>query len=161
MSSLKMTIPIKPQPKASVVLGKKNWYNPNQRLEGLFREFVVANLPHDFRILEGPLLVIVHFRLPTPKRLKKDPLYRAHGYPHTRRPDGDNLEKFMNDILKGIVFKDDCQIAWLLRSKTYTGEDEGSTTFFVKEIEDTAPPDYPQLLLAMEANINIEKPLLN
>jgi len=74
--------------------------------------------------------------------------------PHITRPDGDNLEKFLNDCLSGIVFEDDCQIAWMVRSKSITDDFEGSTTVFVKQLPNEYPK-YDELLEDIRKNITI------
>lgn len=73
-----------------------------------------------------------------------------------KKPDGDNLEKYLNDSLSGIVWRDDAQITWILRSKTVTAEKEGYTIFYAQEI-DQAQPDYDELLLAIREHIYINK----
>lgn len=90
----------------------------------------------DNEVLYGPLLAVVHFRIPYPLSAKNYVRVRKHLTPHAKKPDADNLEKFLNDSLSGVLWKDDAQIAWLLRSKTVTKEKEGSTTIFVTEISD-------------------------
>lgn len=71
------------------------------------------------------------------------------------RPDGDNLEKFLNDACNGLLWGDDSQICWLLRSKSITADKEGMTTIFVKEIPN-AKPDYAELLKDIAEHITIE-----
>jgi hypothetical protein len=58
------------------------------------------------------------------------------------RPDGDNLEKWLNDCMTGHVFKDDSQITWMLRSKSYTNAPEGETLVYLYELENEKPIDY-------------------
>lgn len=53
-----------------------------------------------------------------------------------KKPDADNLEKFLNDSLKGLIWKDDAQISWLLRSKTYVDDPVGSVYLKVIELPD-------------------------
>lgn len=60
------------------------------------------------------------------------------GSNHCKRPDGDNLEKYVNDCLTGIVWKDDAQISWILRSKTYVDHPTGFIDIYVKEIGEMA-----------------------
>ena len=66
------------------------------------------------------------------------------------------MEKFLNDALTGVVWSDDSQITWILRSKTVTAEKEGYTIFYAQEIDD-AQPDYEELLLAIREHIYIHK----
>lgn len=76
--------------------------------------------------------------------------------PHTKKPDGDNLEKFLNDALNGVVWQDDSHIAWLVRSKTITQEKEGETIVFAKEI-DSNTLDYADIVEEIIAQIKIEE----
>lgn len=76
--------------------------------------------------------------------------------PHIKRPDGDNLEKFLNDALTGVVWEDDARIAWILRSKTTTNEKKGYTIFYAQEISDSQP-DYEGILQAIREHIYIYK----
>lgn len=57
---------------------------------------------------DGPLGVTYEFIMPRPKQWG-----RTRNDPMTQRPDGDKLERAVNDGLTGIAFKDDSQIvAW-------------------------------------------------
>lgn len=60
-----------------------------------------------------------------------------HMTPHPIRPDADNLLKFVNDALNGVVWRDDSQIAWVMYTKTYVQDKVGSTTLFAKELGDS------------------------
>lgn len=75
-------------------------------------------------------------------------------YPHVKRPDGDNLEKYLNDSLNGVVWTDDSRIAWLLRSKTLTCAKEGATVLCVCEMKQ-AETDYGMILQCIEENLRI------
>ena len=74
--------------------------------------------------------------------------------PHTCRPDGDNLDKFVFDSLNGVLWKDDSLVTVLLRTKTWTADKIGSITIYVKDLPD-APFNYDQLLDDIEENIVI------
>lgn len=54
------------------------------------------------------------------------------------------------------MWKDDCQLCWLLRSKTYTKAMEGSTTLYVAEIG-TGPTNYDEILRHIIENIKLEE----
>jgi Holliday junction resolvase RusA-like endonuclease len=158
MSSLKITIPWTPRPKGSVQLNgvAQRWYNPSQKGMLKTREHARNCLPSkDLPYLKGPLLVIVHFVLPAhksqPKRWRKE----QHNKPHISRPDGDNLEKYLNDALSSIFWHDDCTIAWILRSKSQTSELEGKTIIYAVEIPHEKP-DYEFLLSEIKKHINLE-----
>jgi len=59
--------------------------------------------------LEGPLVLSLRFCLPRPgnKVWKTRPMPRE---PHIVKPDLDNLIKAVKDALKGLTWRDDCQV---------------------------------------------------
>lgn len=105
--------------------------------------------------LNGPLLVIAHYRIPAPLGLPQRKRLLQHNFPHTKKPDGDNLEKFLNDALNGVVWNDDARIAWLLRSKSITSEKVGETILVVKELSD-GKPDYETILDTIKEHIRFD-----
>ncbi len=156
MSSYKVKIPYTPKPKVTVKLGGSSWYNPSARGMLKTREYVKSQLPQDMKLLKGPVLVICHFKIPAPLSLPERKRVLQNYLPHTKRPDGDNLEKFLNDSLNGILWEDDCKISWELRSKSITSDREGSTIVFVRELPE-GKPDYLQLLNDIKENISLEQ----
>lgn len=157
MSSCKVVIPITPKPKASVRMARGRSYNPSakgmkQVASYVQRKFLGRPMP----LLKGALLVIVHFVLPAPLSLPQRKREAQNSLPHLKKPDGDNLEKFLNDALTGCVWDDDSRVAWMLRSKTLTSEKEGYVVFYAKEISNTET-DYTEILHAIQDNICIYK----
>ena len=139
-------IPWEPRPKASIRLGVQHYYNPSSLGMKKTGDYVRQQmLEKDIPILNGPLFVIAHFRIAVPLSLTCPKRLAQHTLPHTKRPDGDNLEKFLNDSLNGILWKDDAKIAWLLRSKTLTYDKVGSTQLYIKQMLNEKP-DYTELL---------------
>jgi len=65
------------------------------------------------KVLEGPLYLFLHFKLPRPKSLPKKVQH------HTKKPDLDNLVKGVKDGLKGICYHDDSQVIRLAATKEY------------------------------------------
>ncbi len=159
MSAYKITIPITPRAKASVRLGRKGTYNPSARGMSQLKAYVLQNYP-TMKILKGPLLVIAHFAFPAPLTFSKPKRLALNLTPHTKRPDGDNLEKFVNDALTGVCWVDDCQIAWMVRTKSITINKTGHTTIFVTELQNPQP-DYDEILTAIKENITLEVPNAN
>lgn len=104
--------------------------------------------------MSGPMLVIVHYRIPVPLSLPNRLRVLQHKFPHTKRPDGDNLEKFLNDALTGVIWSDDAQIAWLVRSKSLTDEKHGETIIYVRQLEEEVP-NYELILSDIKENIKI------
>jgi Holliday junction resolvase RusA-like endonuclease len=155
MSSLKIRIPFTPKPKASVQKGKSGWYNPSYKSMNITKRYVKKALEGtEFELLKGPLLVIVHFRIPAPISQPSHSREPRHLLPHLIRPDGDNLEKFLNDSLNGVVWADDSRIVWLLRSKTITKAKVGETIIHVKQL-DNALPHYDAILSEIREHICI------
>jgi Holliday junction resolvase RusA-like endonuclease len=153
MVDFSITIPWTPKAKASVRLGVRGAYNPSKVGMLRLRNYVVKNM-YLKRPLTGPLFVLTHFVFPAPA--SKKPVHRKayHQMPHAQKPDADNLEKFLNDALNGIVWNDDCQIVWLVRSKTKSQAKEGHTYLYVAELAN-APPDYDRIMTMIAQNINL------
>ena len=129
-------IPFTPHAKQSVRLSSGNWYNPSARGMLEVREYVCKDLAlSEIPLFDGPLLVVMHFRIPIPKFTRGAPRRAMADLPHFRKPDIDNLEKFMNDALKGVIWRDDSQISWSLRSKTNVDHHQGSTLIYVCPLE--------------------------
>lgn len=131
-------------------------YNPSAKGMMRSKEYVRSFLGgQKLPLMTGPLLVITHYRMPaalsSPERIRR----LQHIVPHTKRPDGDNLEKFLNDALKGVLWDDDARISWLLRSKSLTKAREGETVLFVRELDD-GKPNYPLILSDLLEHIRIE-----
>ncbi len=72
--------------------------------------------------LEGPIQVRAFFYLPIPASTPKK--QKAHmelvDPPHTKKPDLDNLAKFLKDCCNEVVWKDDSQVCRLYASKAYS-----------------------------------------
>ncbi len=156
MSTLRIVIPITPKPKGSVRLSKGRAYNPSAKGMTIITNYIKAYLDKNpMPLMRGPLLVVMHLVLPALKYVGTEKRRQQNYRPCTRRPDGDNLEKFLNDSLNGVVWQDDAQICWMIRSKSITAAKTGYTILYVTEIEDTMP-DYKAILKTIEENINIE-----
>lgn len=107
-------------------------------------------------LLSGPLLVVAHHLLPAPKSLSQVKRNLQDFLPHINKPDSDNLEKFLNDALNGLVWDDDSRIVWMLRSKHITAEKKGRTLLYVKELG-TGQPNFSEILETINANLDITK----
>lgn len=140
MSSYKLIIPFTPQAKASVRVSKNCHYNPSARGMLKTRCFVEKVMQENkWQMLKGPLLVIAHFRIPAPLTLSERKRQQQNCRPHMKRPDGDNLEKFLNDALNGVLWEDDSRICWMVRTKSLTQSKEGSTVLFATELPQDTP----------------------
>jgi Holliday junction resolvase RusA-like endonuclease len=121
------------------------------------REFVKSFLKDKtFPLLSGPLFVIVHYRIPAPSTITYKKRLLQNKLPHIKKPDGDNLEKFLNDALNGIVWTDDSNIAWILRSKSITASKTGSTTIFIRQLP-SHEQDYQTIINDIQDHIDVEE----
>lgn len=79
---------------------------------------------------EGPVIADMRFTMPIPKSLRKRDvaLVDAGKYYHTKKPDLDNLVKFVKDCLNGVAWKDDSQVVKLTAVKVYGREPETRIT---------------------------------
>lgn len=90
-------------------------YDPTKQLKSIIG--LVALSQHKVRRLLGPLEMNFNFYMPIPKRNTKI----QEGYPHTLRPDFDNLIKLYTDALS-FLYKDDAQICKGIYSKVYSSQ---------------------------------------
>lgn len=157
MNTFTVDIPLTPKPKASYRLSA--WggkYNPSAKGMKQVRDYVEKEMQKiNQPRMKGPLLVIVHFRLPPPSTYTHAERNKIKTRLHHKRPDGDNLEKFLNDALNGLLWVDDALIAIMLRTKSYGWGREGSTTLFVRELN-SDEFDYLQIMKDIETHLNIE-----
>lgn len=156
MSSYKVTIPCTPVPKESVRLGKYGPYNPSAKAMLVTRQIIRSTLPPgELPLLSGPLLVIAHYVLPMPStRPARKTL--SPTAPHWKKPDIDNLDKFLGDALNGIIWADDSRITWHLVSKSWTPEKVGKTIIYCEEIS-PIQQDYAKLLSSITEHIRIDQ----
>lgn len=154
MSSLKLVIPFTPKPKKSVGLNsaQRIWYNPQSKEAKKVVAYLKKVFPGPF--LRGPLLVVAHHLLPLPVHVRCRMRRESHLRPHIARPDGDNLEKHLNDCFNGIVWEDDSQIVWMLRSKSWSKYKTGATLIYITELDEEAP-DYAVILEHISQNLEI------
>jgi len=99
------------------------------------REIAIEQM-QDKDPFEGPLLVIAHFKIPAALSLPNWKRVRMHTKQHMKKPDADNLEKFLNDSFNSVVWKDDAQVSWLIRNKSITHDKIGSTDVHIISIPD-------------------------
>lgn len=97
-------------------------YSDQETEEGRF--FLQALQQVRGKPLEGPISVVMRFYMPIPKSAsKKKKLLMGQGQIlHVKRPDLDNLEKFVSDCLSGVAWVDDSQIFHSDTKKMYSHE---------------------------------------
>ncbi len=88
-----------------------------QKKEKLCFGMYLASQHNDEPLFQVPSIdIIFYFKEPIKKKPENYPL-------HTRKPDGDNCQKFIYDVLKGIAYDDDCQIPMGSFQKRWGEED--------------------------------------
>lgn len=94
-------------------------YNDQQTEEGRFL-FEVQKQWNRMPLL-GAIKIDLRFFMPIPASTskKQTALMEGGAVPHTKKPDIDNLIKFVLDCLNGVVFNDDSQIVKISGSKVY------------------------------------------
>ena len=72
--------------------------------------------------IDGPVAVTFKFNMPIPKsypdKLRKGMVEQWH----IKKPDLDNLEKFLLDAMNETAYHDDCQVCMVLKEKVYSLE---------------------------------------
>ena len=95
-------------------------WDPDAKLKEGYKWQVKSQYRED--PLKCPVIMDVIFYMPIPKSesgIKKRQMANGIIY-HMKRPDIDNLQKFLFDTLSGIIFEDDSQIVELRAKKTYS-----------------------------------------
>lgn len=120
--SFRITVPGQPQGKGRARFGNGRAFTPAKTVayEGLIAlagQHAMQNAQRP--LIEGPvyLTVTAYFAFPKSMSAKKKAEKLIHW--HTSRPDGDNCLKAVCDGLNGIVWKDDCQVAFAKIAKEY------------------------------------------
>ncbi len=107
-------------------------YNPRYNEK---KTITTQLLSHRFEKLTEPLKATLVFSLPIPKSTSKKnrEAMLAHKIVPTKKPDIDNLVKFILDCANGVLFEDDKQIVELVASKRYS--DAPSTILHIENIQ--------------------------
>ena len=95
-------------------------YNPQESEEGMWLVKAMAAMPKEPII--GPIALTCVFFFPIPQSWSKKKQKAAADWSlrHTKKPDLDNLVKFVKDCLNGVAWLDDAQVFRLLTEKHYT-----------------------------------------
>lgn len=93
-------------------------------------------LPRDFKVLEKGTPVIMEccfcFPIPQSASHKKRTMMREQIIKHTKKPDLDNLLKFVKDCLNSSVWHDDSQVVHVEAIKEYS--DNPRTTITIQAL---------------------------
>ncbi len=102
----------------------KKAYDPQVTEAGKFMLQIGEQLPENFVPYprETPLFLECHFWMPIPKSTskKRQKMMLSGEIYHTKKPDGDNMLKFVKDCCSGIVWDDDSQIVKAIFIKAYS-----------------------------------------
>lgn len=135
-------------------MGRSSFYNPSARGMKEVKEWVKKGLEGlATPLLTGPLLVVAHHLLPAPQSISQVKRNLQDFLPHINKPDSDNLEKFLNDALTGLVWDDDSRIVWMLRSKHITASRTGWTSLYVHELS-FGPPNFTEINQILKDHID-------
>jgi len=122
---MKITIPGKPIAKKRprfVRRGKfVGTYNDQETEEG---RWILEAKPQVTEKMQGPLSLTCQFFMPIPSGTSKTRLAEIQKkvIPHVKKPDLDNLIKFVKDCLNELAWRDDSQISYLWGIKRYDSD---------------------------------------
>lgn len=117
-----MIIPGKPISKARPRFFRRGafvgTYSTQKTEEGLFMLQVQSRLPPGHKPPSGPVKVELVFGMPIPKSMPKSKV-KGIPYWHDKKPDLDNLVKFVLDAIRNLVIADDATVSALIAVKLY------------------------------------------
>lgn len=119
MNILNITIPGKPIAKQRARKGAYNiWYNPQADIMNSIKRTMKYQLPDNFKMIPKniPVQINLIFCFNPTKSQKKINEFE----PYIKKPDIDNLSKFILDIMSKIIFHDDNQCYCQGAEKRYT-----------------------------------------
>ncbi len=91
---------------------------------------------HDGTFYENvPLLLTITFYFPIPETWSKKRKELMTNKPHIFTPDASNCVKFIEDVLTGLVYKDDCLISDIIAKKRYDDGNGPRTEFILTEVK--------------------------
>lgn len=98
-------------------------YNCQETEEGKFKWDLLAQVG-EMKPIETAIHLTCRFFMPIPESVskKKRVLYVGCAMPHVKKPDLDNLVKFVKDCANGVLWRDDSQVISLTASKAYHPE---------------------------------------
>jgi Holliday junction resolvase RusA-like endonuclease len=92
-------------------------YNPQESEEGKFVCLMQNQINHDPISAGTPIDLKLEFHMPFPASISKKK--KESGLFHTKKPDLDNLIKFVKDCANGILWHDDSQVVRVEAVKCY------------------------------------------
>lgn len=95
--------------------------------------FMLSQLPADFSMFKEPVSISYRFLFSYTKDISKK--FRNKQLFRYKKPDLDNLQKAINDVLNEFIIKDDALIAQATVSKEYS--EKAQTILEIKPIEES------------------------
>jgi Holliday junction resolvase RusA-like endonuclease len=93
-------------------------YNPQETEEGKFICLMQSQINGHKPIPAGtPIYLQAQFHMPFPASMSAKKRATAI---HTKKPDVDNMLKFLKDCANGVLWHDDSQVVWVLAQKLYS-----------------------------------------
>ena len=102
-------------------------YNPQESEEGKFICLMQNQIKHDPVPAGTPIALKLEFHMPYPASISKKK--KESGLFHTKKPDLDNLIKFVKDCANGILWHDDSQVVRVEAVKQY--RDNPATQIYI------------------------------
>lgn len=125
MPELSITIPGRPiakkRPKFFRRGGFVGAYNCQETEEGRFMQQLSMQRPENWQPIEGAISLSVAFLMPIPEsssKKKREAMARGE-IRHIKKPDVDNMIKFVKDCANGILWRDDSQVFNIWANKLY------------------------------------------
>jgi len=121
----------KPIPLQRARVTKFGAYDPQKKEKGEARA-LIYNQRGTAMPFDTSVQLVVTFFMPIPKSTPKK--IDLNGKLHSKRPDLDNLIKYVLDVIQPIVIKDDSLVGTIIADKIY--DDNPRTEFTIMEIND-------------------------
>ena len=122
-----------PIPAARPRKGRNGFYNPQRDLIEKARWQTVMQ-KENWHKMEGALSMNILFKIKVPKSLSKAKAKSLKGRAHTKKPDTDNLIKFVKDVLSGLVYDDDRTVSEVYAKKVW--EEDPCTIIEISKYEE-------------------------
>lgn len=120
--------------------GLKKVYDPQKQVK--FSAGLQLKMQHQHLILEGVLRIDITFFMPIPSRLsqKQKTVIKPYAH-HNKKPDLDNLIKFVLDVGNGIIYADDAIFSEIHAKKIYSicPRTEFTITYLGENYEEKQP----------------------
>jgi len=123
---IKLVIPGVPIPKARPRFARRGkfvqTYNCQEKEERYFRDICRLQTAHEPISKDISIHLNCRFYMPIPESWtkKKHAELKSVGISHIKKPDVDNMIKFVKDCLNGLVWHDDSQVTSLSAEKEYS-----------------------------------------